>query len=84
MSSGAILADFPENRLSKVPLRYIVEAMGSLPPCGAESMSRQVQIEVPRWGRFRVTFSPFRQSIRGWRTRWFWIAGPAELLGSGR
>jgi hypothetical protein len=79
MSDGAILEKSLENRLCKVPVRYIVEAMGLLPACGPGSTSRQLQIDVPRWGRFRVTFRPFRQSLRGWRTRWFWIAERAEL-----
>jgi hypothetical protein len=70
------------NRLSNIPLPCIVEAMGSLPPCGTQSASEQVQIDVPRWGRFLVTFSPFRQSLRGWRTRWFWIALHADPVAS--
>ena len=70
-----------ENRLSKIPLQYIVGSMHLLAPCGPESASQQMRIDVPRWGRFEVTFVPFRQSLRGWRARWFWIARSAELLG---
>jgi hypothetical protein len=80
VSSGLIPVASSRDRLAKVPVGYIVEAMGLLPPCGPASTSRQMQIDVPRWGRFQVTFNPFRQSLRGWRTRWFWIAGRADLL----
>lgn len=74
---GASCAD-PVRGLSRIPRAYIVGAMDHLPPCGPEATVQYLQIEVPLRGRFRVTFKPFRQTLRGWRSRWFWIAGGAE------
>jgi hypothetical protein len=70
------------NALSQIPGRYIVEAMDSLPPCGADSEVQQVDIDVPFWGRFRVTFMPFRHRVRGHPVHWIWVAKHAEGLES--
>lgn len=67
-------------QLAKIPGPYIVDAMDLLPPCGPESTTEQLTIDVPYSGNFRVTFKPLQQSPRGWGTRWFWVPSKAEPL----
>ena len=66
--------------LSRIPGQYIVEAMDRLPPCGPAAKIRDLDIDVPFWGRFRVTFTPIRQAARGLPRRWIWVATSAERL----
>ena len=68
------------NVLSKIPGQYIVGAMSQLPLCGPDSTFQQLDVDAAIWGRFRITYTPFKQSLRGWDPRWFWIAKRAEPL----
>jgi hypothetical protein len=70
----------PPNPLRTLPGACIVEALALLPPCGDGSTAVQSTVDVPRRGLFRVSFAPFRQTVRGWRSRWFWIARAAERV----
>ena len=71
------------NGLSKIPGRYIVDAMDQLPPCGPESKSQQLGVDVPIFGNFEVTFRPLKHTPRGWPPAWIWIAREAKLLDPG-
>ena len=66
------------NCLSKIPGRYIVDAMDQLPPCGPDSTCQQLGVDVPLWGKFQVTFRPLRHAPRGWPESWIWIAQEAR------
>ena len=68
------------NVLAKIPGQYVVGAMSQLPSCGPDSTLQQLDIDTAIWGRFRITYSPFKQTVRGWSARWFWIAKRAEPL----
>jgi hypothetical protein len=58
----------------QIPGQYIVDAMEKLPPCGPASTSQQIGVDVPFWGRFKVTFKPFKHSPQGWPPSWIWLA----------
>ena len=68
------------NNLSKIPGRYIFDAMNQLPPCGPESTSQQRQVDALLWGQFQVTFKPRKHAPRGWPESWIWIAREAKRL----
>jgi hypothetical protein len=65
------------NCLSKIPARYIVDAMGQLPPCGPASTTQQLGVDLPIWGGFRVTFKPLKQAHQGEAATWTWAATQA-------
>jgi hypothetical protein len=65
------------NCLPKIPGRYIVDAMNRLPPCGPGSPCQQLGVELPIWGRFEVTFRPFKQVHGGGPPTWTWTATEA-------
>ncbi len=64
--------------LGQLPGQYIVDAMSLLPPCNSKSAIEQLTIDIGLFGRFRVTYKPFRNTRRTWRSGWFWIAVAAE------
>jgi hypothetical protein len=66
--------------LSQIPGQYIVDAMDRLPAAGPEAGAHYVDIEAGPWGRFRVTFKPFRPAAGHVSHTWFWIAESAEYL----
>ena len=68
------------NEIRRVPGQYVVEAMDRLPACGPDSTSQQLEIDTEIWGRFRITYTPWKHTPRGWSTRWFWVAKSAERL----
>jgi hypothetical protein len=70
------------NGISKIPGRYIIDAMDQLPPCGPGSTKQHRGVDVPLWGQFQVTFTPLKQTPRGWPPRWIWIAREAKQLDS--
>jgi hypothetical protein len=70
--------------LSQIPGRYIVEAMDRLPPSGPKLAAEQLEIDVPLWGRFRITFKSIRQRRGGLPPRWVWVAAKAESLDVGK
>jgi hypothetical protein len=72
------------NGISKIPGRYIVDAMDHLPPCGPEATCQQVGMDVPLWGQFQVTFRPLKHAPRGWPPSWIWIAKEARHLDAAR
>jgi hypothetical protein len=68
------------NPLARIPGRYVIEAMDRLPPSGPDAAAQQVDVDVPFWGRFRITFNPLRQTVRGFPARWIWVAASARSL----
>jgi hypothetical protein len=68
--------------LSQIPGKYIVEAMSSLPACSEQAGPRHVEIDAGLFGRFRVTYRPYRHPRADWHRGWFWIAQSAERLDS--
>ena len=68
------------NCLSKIPGRYIVNAMGQLPPCGPESTGQQLGVDLPIWGKFQVTFRPLKQAHNGGPLTWTWTATEATPI----
>ncbi len=65
------------NCLSKIPARYIIDAMGRLPPCGPASTSQQLGVNLPIWGGFQITFRPLKQAHHGEAPTWTWAATQA-------
>ena len=68
--------------LAQIPGQYVVEAIGSLPPCGPNVGAQQVEIDAGLFGRFRVTYRPYQHPRPAWQSGWFWIAEAAERLDS--
>jgi hypothetical protein len=66
--------------LAQIPGKYIVEAMGGLPPCSEQAEPMQVEIDAGLFGRFRVTYRAYRHPQPAWQSGWFWIADSAERL----
>jgi hypothetical protein len=62
------------NLLYKIPGEYIARAASSLPD--AKTAADDIQdiiISVPRLGKVRISFRPFKQQ-RGKITSWLWTA----------
>ena len=72
------------NCLSKIPSRYIVDAMGQLPPCGPESTGQQLGVDLPIWGKFQVTFRPLKQAHNDRSLTWTWTATEATPVFAGK
>jgi hypothetical protein len=68
--------------LAQIPGKYIVEAMSGLPACSEQAGPRHVEIDAGLFGRFRVTYRPYRHPRADWHRGWFWIAQSAERLDS--